>query len=364
MGVVERCACGYMCVFLSVIRYCEFLLLHYDISQQSVRPAHVEVLSSQLARLLNCTLVMDGFAQPAPSSGPSSPSSASSEDSCDAASLSAKLAGLTVTEPAGLSTGVEDHVSSFLWLSQTLRLLSISGRSGLCGVGNTDVVLEHAISRVKKTESILSTAGDLLTSHLKDSEIELSPVGVPSLIKPPVSASKVKGRGKKVTKAFTKVPCLRLVGFKVALECIRARCLLAKRCAVLAQKVLTDALAEVALERRGPELSLLLGELHYYMGVALAQQLEDEALTQQLEGEGERTWFEVAEGPLYEQCIEEFMTCYQLCFPVMPTILLRETCLWLSLLLPNTDHAHHFLSLSQHISLMHQTVLSLGKKLR
>lgn len=350
-----------------LLRYCEFLLVHYDISLQSARAAHAAILSSQLARLLNCTLLMDRVAPagPTPSTPPTgrTPSSPSCEDYSDAARLSTELAGLSVTDlPSGEKRVCDLHpahslcesCSSVLWLSQTLRLVSIAGLNG--GICNDGASPEHEVSHVRRVESILGTACDLLKERLESGgAIDLSPVGVPSLVKPPASVSKVKGHGRKVKKACMKVPSVRLMCLKGELACATAKCLLVKRRALLAQKLLTDALLDIASECRGVEFSLVLARLHYCLGVALAQQLEDEV---------EGVWFEDAEGPLHEQCTEEFMMCYQLCFPLMPTVLLRETCLWLSLLLAEPGHAHHFLSLSQHISLMHQTVLSLGKKLR
>jgi hypothetical protein len=119
---------------------------------------------------------------------------------------------------------------------------------------------------------------------------------------------------------------------------------------------LRPAIDAIGKAWRDHKPGLLKAQLHHYVGVALAQQLEERS-------EKEGVWFEDESDGLLEQCIDNFLQCYQLCFPSMPTILLRDTCLWLALLLRGVS-AHHFLSLSMHIGLMHKTLLSLGKKLR
>lgn len=363
----------FICVLLS--RYCEFLILHYDISVQSARVAHAAVLSSQLTQLLKCTVLIDSLSPPSATpisptlsseATPTSPSSEatpmsspalSSADSSDDSSLAAELAGLSLAEVPGKDPVLCDLHSapsicggsccSVVWLRQALRFVSIASQN---------VASCHMTSHVARVDRVLGAACDLLTQHWQShGDIDLSPVGIPTLIK--LRVSKVKRRGKKVKKAM-KVSSTRLVGVKAELVCARARCLLADRQAVLTQQVLRTTLADIGRECRGHESSLALARLHYYMGVALAQQLEEE------EAEQDGVWFEDTSSHLHEQCVEEFMMCYQLCFPTMPTILLRETCLWLALLLTGPDHTHHFLSLSQHIALMHETVVSLGKKLR
>lgn len=360
-------------------------MLHYDISVQSARVAHAAVLSTQLARLLNCTALIDSLSLPAAtpishalSSDPmstNSPPSLSPEPtsapsplqdvgaaSSGESSLAAKLGELSLTECPGkenchpvlcdlhsapsISGG---SCCSSVWLRQALCFISITSQSVTSG---------HMTSHVTRMDGVVRAACDLLTQHWQShGDIDLSPVGVPTIIKPQVS--KVKSRGKRVKKTgdCMKVSSTRLVGVKAELMCARARCLLADMQAVQAQQVLTTTLADIGTQCRDHESSLVLARLHYYVGVALAQQLEEE--TRQ-----EGVWFENTSSHLHKQCVEEFMTCYQLCFPMMPTILLRETCLWLGLLLTEPDHTHHFLSLSQHIALMHDTVVSLGKKLR
>lgn len=64
--------------------------------------------------------------------------------------------------------------------------------------------------------------------------------------------------------------------------------------------------------------------------------------------------------------VEHFLTAYQLCFPTMPAFLLRDTSRWLTLLLSGNspDVASHFLALSMNVTLTHQTIYSLGKKIK
>ena len=298
----------YMC-FQS--RYCELLLLHHDISVQSARSTHAAILSEQLSQLLGCTELLD--------------------------SLFHQTAPITPTILCGSPS------PSIVW-QQVLCFISIEA-------GHMPSHVASGVDRALRTASeSLGLRGD----------IDLSPVGMPAPLMP---RSEVKGRRKKPGKPVRgdglKVPSMRLVGVRAELACARARCLLAGKQAMLTQQVLKATLTDIGRECRDHDSSLALAWLHYYMGVATAQQLEEE------EAEQEGVWFEgTADSQLHEQCVEEFMQCYQLCFPTMPTILLRETCLWLALLLTEPDHAHHFMALSQHISLMHETMLSLGKKLR
>ena len=140
--------------------------------------------------------------------------------------------------------------------------------------------------------------------------------------------------------------------------CVWGRCLLAEGEFVLAQQKLREGLDkfgdENLAENRVYEMGVVLAQLHHYMGVALAQQLS------QLDGK-KGAWFEAG---TKGDCVKEFLVSYQLCYPATPTILLRDTCLWLALLLTQHDHAHHFLSLSQQLSFTNQTFHALGKKIR
>ncbi len=142
--------------------------------------------------------------------------------------------------------------------------------------------------------------------------------------------------------------------------CMQGRYLLAAREPLLSQQTFQQALAEFGSEdleeNRGHEVSVMLAQLHHYMGVALGQRLE---------GECEGVWFnQCGNDPLLANCVQEFLTSYQLCYPATPTILLRDTCLWLALLLTQHDHAHHFLSLSQHLAFTNQTLHAIGRKIR
>lgn len=328
-----------MCFFHS--RYCEFLLAHTDISIQSARVAHAAILSSQLTQLLRCTRLVDSL---------------SIQETTPTSLCEVVPTILCDIMPTG---GPSPDMAC---CQQVLRFISIASQSVLSRIEAHDKPTD-VISNMDHT---LRTASESLEPS---GDIDLSPVGVPTLVKPFVaSRSEVIGRGsqKSVKKAGkpardcdgTKVQSTRLVGVKSKIACARARCLLAGRQTMLAQQVLKAALMDMETEPGDHYWSLVQAELHYFMGVATAQRLEEGA-------EQEEVWFEgTLDTQLHKQCVEEFMQCYQLCFPVMPTILLRETCLWLALLLAEPSHTHHFLSLSQHIALMHETILSLGKKLR
>ena len=64
--------------------------------------------------------------------------------------------------------------------------------------------------------------------------------------------------------------------------------------------------------------------------------------------------------------VEHFFIAYQMCYPSMPALLLRDITRWLALLLSgdSSDIASHFLALSMNITHTHQTVYSLGKKIK
>lgn len=150
----------------------------------------------------------------------------------------------------------------------------------------------------------------------------------------------------------------------------RARHLLATKQTVQAQQILSKALDSIDNGISSHEDSVAVAWLHHLMGVATAQRLEA------LEGK-EGTWLDTTRGrgiTMLQQCAEEFLLSYQLCYPATPTSLLRETCLWLALLPPRAFGREweeqgvglslHFQALSQHGTLAHQTVLSLGRKIR
>lgn len=356
-------------------RYCEFLLLLYDIFVKRAQMGPSALLSAQLAQLLKCSHLMDQLAPPvAPPTDhtPSSPEDNTTEDEGSDDSHSQSLISLMSSISLSEAPIEEHHPSpssspSLLahqpyagtsWLCQTLCLISIASHSSLAAAERLQP--DHLTCHVTRVASALSEAEDLLGKHKKSSVIDFAPVGTP--FTPAVSASKGRGRGHRgrTTSSARRggdgvvVKSVRLEGVRGELACGRARCLLLLQQPQPAQKILSNALAEIGSECKGHELSLVRSRLHYYMGVALAQKLE-------VEREG--VWLKET-GKGHEDCVKEFLTSYQLCFPATPTILLRDTCLWLALLLGNPDHAHHFLSLSQHISLTHQTALSLGKKLR
>ena len=229
----------------------------------------------------------------------------------------------------------------------------VSGRAGHASIFSKHLIrLLGCSSLVDHMPSLVTCSMDRVAGKsLEPNVINLSPVGPPRTL-----VNSFKGRGK-CRKAWKLLPSKRLNGVKAELACAKAKCLLDERKSVLAQQVLNAALADVGSECRDYGFSLVRAWLHYYMGVAIAQQLEERVKLE--------VWFKnTSNSQLHRRCVEEFMQCYQLCFPVMPTILLRETCLWLALLLVKPDHAHHFLSISMQTSLVHEMMLSLGKKLR
>ena len=112
-----------------------------------------------------------------------------------------------------------------------------------------------------------------------------------------------------------------------------------------------------------PEVSHLLGQLHLINGVAMVQDLEERRPKM-----ADKLWknnlHSIPDSVM--KYLTHFLTAYQLCFPVAPSLLLRDVCQWLCVCLSAThvDLAHHFLSQSIQVSLSHQAVYAMGKKWR
>ena len=112
-----------------------------------------------------------------------------------------------------------------------------------------------------------------------------------------------------------------------------------------------------------PEVSHILGRLHLITGVALVQDLE-----QRRPKVAGKLWKNDLQSipDSVMKFLSHFLTAYQLCFPLGPSLLLRDTCQWLCVCLSSThvELAHHFLSQSIQVSLSHQAVYAMGKKWR
>jgi len=227
---------------------------------------------------------------------------------------------------------------------------------------------------IEHVEGVLAAANNELTLRVPLCTVDLRPVGIPRIVESASSraksskANKVRGQSRKKGSTLSSgnncdVMCSeRLRTIKAELLVVWARSLLHMRRPELAQHILLECVSDLqdVGVRGGYSRSVVLANLHHYVGVAFAQQLEVEA-------GGEGLWFSRTRGKqadLLDSCVEHFLASYQLCYPATPTVLLRETCLWLSLLVARSDHFHHFLSLSQHLSLAQEAVVSLGKKLR
>ena len=70
----------------------------------------------------------------------------------------------------------------------------------------------------------------------------------------------------------------------------------------------------------------------------------------------------------FSQSLEHFLMCYQLCFPNLPSVLMREVCQWVGLLVraagATQELSAHFINSGINCTLTHQAVYSLGKKIR
>ena len=112
-----------------------------------------------------------------------------------------------------------------------------------------------------------------------------------------------------------------------------------------------------------PEVSHILGRLHLITGVALVQDLEERRPKI-----ADKLWKNHLQSipDSVMKFLSHFLTAYQLCFPLGPSLLLRDTCQWLCVCLSSThvELAHHFFSQSIQVSLSHQAVYAMGKKWR
>ena len=382
---VALCGCGL--IMFCVYRYCDFLLLLCEVFVERDKALPSTLLFSQTARLLDCS----DFIQHLTPTQPAIPSSLASVDmdnamlnddevvSCGDLSCEAEEES-TIKDMANLdpqSLPIKEHLwkvcvhpqscvcsscSSSLHLCHMTKLICLSSRRALHAC---HVTTDH----VTNIEAALVETDKFLTQQIPKTKIDSQPLNITLIMGAPKSRSKVNSRIQRGGKGKTKTPSSsvsggvrdHMIGQRLRWEvaCARAQCLLILRQPELAKCVLSEALVEI---ENGIDYKtrLILAELHHYMGVALLQLLENakpDVLEKVWSGKGCRN-------QLLNKCIEEFLTSYQFCYPVVPTILLRETCLWLALLLNQPCHTHHFLSLSQQISLSHQTVLALGKKIR
>ena len=393
-------------IVLLTCRYCEFLLLLCEVFVERGELGPTCCLSSQLSRLLDCTHFLRYFPA-SPYLGPSKttptldvPHEESTTDqtpSTNQSTIIQNLSHLTITDSSfppnkahqlpNLCTHPGSCVCrsccSYIWLSHTARLISLTSRHSLDNLTSSHVTDcatppdDSSTNDVSLVESALKETNSLLNQQSSKIRVDLDPVPLPFITSTPSQRSEVKsrpkGRGRRVKsataatgrdKSENKVPgqkeSVALTRGEVA--CTRAACFLRLKQPKEAECIVSEALAELA-SCGSYEMTVVLARLHYYMGVSQMQKLEtnDPDVL-------ERMWSGGRKSKRWKQCLEEsvnaFMRSYQLCFPVMPAILLREVCLWLGCLLTQPDHAHHFLSLAHQLSLSHQAVRVIGKKIR
>ena len=198
-----------------------------------------------------------------------------------------------------------------------------------------------------------------------------------------------------------------------AFQCILASIVITKsECSILMErpgeaiKEVKSALSLLEEHHMDKELCLALAQLHFQMGVAAVQEVElnvpavatelwegkrkmeeldnDSTTTSRSRVKSSRknsnrrtkasgtksssTNKHMCQDSQFSSALEHFVTCYQLCFPTLPAILTREVCQWVGLLVRGVGGAEevvaHFVNAGMNCTLTHQTVYSLGKKIR
>ena len=200
---------------------------------------------------------------------------------------------------------------------------------------------------------------------------------------------------------FSPAQCARCLQLSQAVA--KAKELLQVQRAAEALKLLRTTLAEFGdmvvpgvSSHIGVDLSIELAQLHYTIGLCIVHQMhstsprltdkllwanhDSEMLSKQrtivLKSMSDPESISAKEFPTSKklralfhsltEAVDHFLTCYQLCFPGMPSNILHNVCGWLAVCLGCFEPrlASHFASLSVQVSLRHQAAYTWGRKLR
>ncbi len=359
------------CPVCVCFRYVEFLLLLCNIFVEREQISPSCLLALQGARLLECSDLVS-FLLPPPSTSPPE-DMPSDHTSCD---LDQAILGDDVIANAMSSLSiVDDGVPN----KEHLPKLCCHGVSCVCALCTSAVRVCHTTTLVAMVARIssnkeqaltaLEEAKNLLNQQKCKISLDLGPMGV--ALSGAKTRSKVRKRGRSAEKFLDRVGVAeRMMVARSDVACTRALTCLSVRRPQDIEEVVLEALGHLDKGEepgvaRGYMYGYVLGRLHYFYGLGIIQTLEikqPELLKKACLGEGGNGRSQGHR--LLKKSIDEFLLSYQYCFPLMPALLLRDTCQWLGVLLQEMNHAHHFLSYSQHISLSHQTALSLGDKIR
>lgn len=331
---VDMIGVEYVMCCSGVCRYRDFVLVLCEVFVVRGDSSLALLLSSQTSRLLDISTFIHSLSPPTPTP----------EASCHA-NLKNHLSQLEVS----------CHCDSNSHLCHKIKLVTLACRIALLDKGS------HKTNHVTCLMSALLTADKILQK-----------VGV--------EAAQSKGRGRGRRKGGSRqgvgggggcdVDCVREVDcVRAEVACERAECHLLLWQPDAARHVVTEALDRLE-HLAGKPRSCTHHHLHR-LTLARLHFLNGQSFTQIINGKhqaiaGREVWS--SRGHVrddnVQRCVEEFMSCFELCFPVRPAVLLREVCLWLSFLSPLPDHSHHYLSLAQQVSLTHKTIIVLGKKIR
>lgn len=322
------------------------------VQRDQLEPAHY--LFSQVALLLDCSELVHWLitaSSPPPTTPVFSPpntvdtavlhtnSDVSTDDSLSA--ITTPPSSPIKEHPPPL-TSHPDSCTSAIWLYQLVKLVCLMAQSSLKTAAHHVTVAMEMIN-------------DFLTQHTSQvTTSSLEPFGLPQIFT--VSRSKATSRRRKGAPSKSTAMKRELLWAVGETACVRGLCLLSDKDPHHAVSILEQGLLAMNTATGTDYISShLLANLHYLVAQAELQQLEADHLEVGM-------W---PDEPRLEKTVEELMLSYQLCFPAMPAVLLRDTSLWLGTLLEQPDLAHHFLSLSQQISLTrHRTLLTVGSKIR
>ena len=133
-----------------------------------------------------------------------------------------------------------------------------------------------------------------------------------------------------------------------------------------------SAIQSTGILTSGPAISHALAELHYTMGEACLGEMDSqhpgvtEMLWESFRDCGKNFLSSGVIPDVISRALSNFLMSYQYCYPTVPSLLLRDICLWLCVCLSpfHTELASHYLLLSTQMTLSHQAVYAIGKKIR
>ena len=335
-------------------------------------PSPALLLSSQMSRLLCSSSLLPSISLPTTRKG--------CHDDLDTAMIQQdecahddSISSMSLPDMfSGLSLNME-HLIIFKAHPSTCKCGTCSNVLHICHEVKL-VILVCQISLLDASNHVNDHVNDHVT-HLIDSLVTAD-INLVQLMKKHKVSSQTKSHGRRRVgkRGAKRVVPDRSRGCDVdnigLFDCLRAEmaCIMAECHLLLWQPDSARTLVMEALDRLQEReqnwcthdhlLRLVLAHLHLLGGQALAQSINgrNEVIAER------GVW--CGQGEKLRKCFDEFLACYELCFPVRPAVLLREVCLWLAFLSSESADVHHYVSLAQQVSLTHRTTIVLGKKIR